>query len=162
MNLRQNQLLSLTVILILSACAKQAQAVLPTATLPPPTETSAPPTEIPIPSPTQDPTLFGAIGTGEIQGFVVESFANAIFTKTMDALKTSGAIQDYQTLRVTVFPGEMSLLAEVTFNVQTTDPAWLADGGTPAADNWINEKCYRFNFMANEAEYQLRNKRLCN
>ena len=80
----------------------------------------------------------------------------------MDSLKTTGGIQEYQTLRGTVFPCSGGLLFEVTFNVRTTDPAWLADGGTPAADNWINEKCLRFDFVTTETDYQLRNRRLCN
>ncbi len=80
----------------------------------------------------------------------------------MNSLKASGAIQDYQTLRGTVFPGNGGLITEITFNVQTTDPAWLADDGTQAADNWINEKCYRFDFFTTETEYQLKNRRTCN
>ncbi len=155
-------------IILLTACGSTEAAVptstsaLPTATIILPTET---PTTIPItdtPAPTQDPTLFGAISVNDVQGFALESFANAIFTKTMESLKASGAIQEYQTLRVTIFPGSGGLLAEITFNVRATDPAWLTDGGTQTADNWINEKCYRFDFVTTDTEHQLKNKRLCN
>jgi hypothetical protein len=152
--------------IILSACGSQPQVV-PTSTPAPPTATIILPTETPttIPitnTPTQDPTLFGAISVNDVQGFALESFANAIFTKTMDSFEASGAIQEYQTLRVTIFPGSGGLISEISFNVRTTDPTWLADGGTSAADNWINEKCYRFDFVTTETEYQLKNKRLCN
>jgi len=157
--------------LLLAACGSQPDSSAPTATSIPVTSTSLPPTteiqtSIPFtetpPAPTQDPAIFGAIGVSEVGGFALESFANAIFTRTMDSLKTTGGIQEYQTLRGTVFPGSGGLLFEVTFNVRTTDPAWLADGGTPAADNWINEKCLRFDFVTTETDYQLRNRRLCN
>ena len=112
--------------------------------------------------PTQDPALFGAIGVDEIQAYALESVANAIFTKTMDSFKADGAIQDYQILLATIFPGGGGLIAEITFNVRTTDPAWFAEGDTPAADDWIKHKCSRFDFVSTETEYQLKNRRLCN
>jgi hypothetical protein len=130
----------------------------------PPTETQTPPylTDTP-PAPTADPTLFGAIGINEIQAYALESVADAIFTRTMDSFKASGGIQDYQILRLTIFSaGNGGLIAEITFNVRTTDPAWFAEGGTPAADDWIMDKCYRFDFVTTETEYQLKNRRMCN
>ena len=165
--MKKLQFTFLIAIFLLSACSSQPETAAPTsapptATITLPTET---PTTIPItdtPSPTQDPNLFGAISVNDVQGFALESFANAIFTKTMELLKASGAIQEYQTLRVTIFPGSGGLIAEITFNVRTTDSAWLTDGGTQTADNWINEKCYRFDFVTTDTEHQLKNKRLCN
>jgi hypothetical protein len=168
MNFHRKQVLLLAVILSLSACAKQTLAFPPTATLPPPTETSAPPTEThlpptetPIPAPTQDPAVFGAIGTGEIQAFALEPVANAIFSKVMDGFVAGGTVQAYQVTSVTIFPGGNGLLAEVIYNVRTADPAWLADGGTQADNNWINDNCSRFDFFTTETEYQLKNRRLC-
>ena len=160
-------------IVILVGCTKQAQAVLPTPTLPPPTATIALPTETPTeaptatpiasmpPDPTADPTIFGAIGQGEIQAFALESVANAIFKKTFDSFVADGRIQEYQVMRVSVFPGSGGLLSEITFNVRTTDTSWLDEGGTQAANNWINEKCYRFDFFTTDTEFQLKNRRLC-
>jgi len=72
-----------------------------------------------------------------------------------------GKIQEYQVTSVTIFPGGNGLLSEIIFNVKTTDPTWTEDGGTPADDNWINGKCYRFDFLTTDIEYQLKNKRLC-
>lgn len=154
----------------LSACgsgtetaSSNSTSTSPAATNPLLTETPAsiPFTDTP-PAPTQDPALFGAIGVNEIQAYALESVASAIFTKTMDSFKTGGAIQDYQILRATIFPGDGGLIAEITFNVRTADPAWFAEGDTPAADDWINNKCSRFDFVSTETEYQLRNRRLCN
>ncbi len=113
------------------------------------------------PDPTADPTIFGAIGQNEIQAFALESVATAIFNKTFDSFVVDGRIQEYQVTHVTVFPGSSGLLSEVIFNVRTTDPTWLEDGGTQAADNWINDKCYRFDFFTTETEFQLKNRRLC-
>lgn len=150
-------------ILILSACSQQAQAVPLTATQTTiPTETNIPSTETPTtPGPTADPTIFGAIGTNEIQAFALESVANAIFNKTMDGFAADGRIQEYQVTSVTIFPGSNGLLSEIIFNVKTTDPGWIAEGGTPANDNWIHDMCYRFDFFTTETEYQLKNRRLC-
>lgn len=108
--------------------------------------------------------LFGAVGQNEIQAFALESVANAIFKKTFDGFVADGRIQEYQVTHVTVFPGSGGLLSEIIFNVRiadTSDPAWLEDGGTQAEDNWINEKCYRFDFFTTNAEFQLKNRRAC-
>ena len=159
--------------LILVGCAKQAQTLTPTSTVAPPTATSLPteipteaPTAIPFaslpPGPTADPTVFGAIGQNEIQAFALESVATAIFNKTFDGFVAEGRIQEYQVMRVTVFPGNDGLLSEIIFNVRTTDPAWLESDGTQATDNWINNKCYRFDFFTTETEFQLKNRRTCN
>lgn len=165
------------ILLALVGCAKQAQAIPPTVTNAPstatvvqPTATSTEtptetPTELPFvpltPESTADPTIFGAIGQNEIQAFALESVANAIFSKTFDGLVADGHIQEYQVRRVSIFPGSGGLLSEIIFNVRTSDPAWLEDGGTQGADNWVNEKCYRFDFFTTETEFQLKNKRLC-
>lgn len=155
----------LAITFLLSACSKQAEAIPPNNTAAPstetslPTETLSPPTF--TPAPTTDPTLFGAIGTGEIQAFALEPVANAIFKKTMDGFVTSGSVQEFQVTSVTIFPGSNGLLAEIIYNVKTTDPAWLTDGGAQAADGWLNGSCSRFDFFTTETEYQLKNRRLC-
>jgi hypothetical protein len=156
-------------IALLCACGSQPGTAASTSTSAPAIVTNIPPTEtstaIPItetPAPTQDLTLFGAIGVNEIQAYALESVADAIFIKTMDSLIATGSIIEYQATSVTIFPGNGGLLSEIIFNVRTTDPAWLQNDGTPAADNWINDKCYRFDFVTTETEYQLKNKRLCN
>jgi len=155
----------LLIALLLIGCAKQAQTVPPTFTTAPPTETPLP-TETPVaslpPDPTADPTIFGAIGQSEIQAFALETVANAIFSKTLDGFVAEGRIQEYQVMRVTVFPGSGGLLSEIIFNVRTTDPTWLESDGTQAADNWIDNKCYRFDFFTTDTEYQLKNRRMCN
>jgi hypothetical protein len=162
------------VVFLLSACGKQAQAVAPIATPIPATATlaltetripdivtSLPPTETSIPVPTQDPTVFGSIGMGEVQAGAIESVAIAIFNKSLDGFVANGSVQEYQIISVTVFPGDDGLLAEVIYSVKTTDPAWLADGGIQLADGWISNGCSRFDFFTTETEYQLKNKRLC-
>jgi len=160
------------IIFMLAACGKQAQSIPPSNSVAPatetsiPTETSVPPTETPspptfTPAPTTDPAIFGAIGTGEIQAFALEPVANAIFKKTMDGFVASGSVQEYQVTSVTIFPGSNGLLAEIIYNVKTTDPLWLTDGGTQSADGWINGSCSRFDFFTTETEYQLKNRRLC-
>jgi len=168
--MKRLRLLFILDILILSACSQQTQAVPLTATQTTiPTETNIlsteTPTSIPFtptaPGPTADPTIFGAIGTNEIQAFALESVANAIFNKTMDGFVADGRIQEYQVTSITIFPGSNGLLSEIIFNVKTTDPDWIAEGGTPANDNWINGMCYRFDFFTTETEYQLKNQRLC-
>ena len=160
------------VIFLLSACGKQPQAIPPTATsIPatetfaptatslPPTETPLPPTETPTPAPTQDPTVFGAIGTGEIQAFALESVVTAIFKKSLDEFVAGGSVQEYQIVSVTVFPS--GSVTEVIYSIKTSDPAWLADGGLQVADGWISNNCSRFDFFTTETEYQLKNRRLC-
>jgi hypothetical protein len=158
-------------ILLLASCSQKA--VPPSATAVPATQTTVPtdipptetPTSIPFtptaPGPTADPTIFGAMGTGEIQAYALESVANAIFKKTMDGFVAEGRIQEYQVTSVTIFPGSNGLLSEIIFNVRTIDPAWIAEGGTSANDDWLNGKCYRFDFVTTETEYQLKNRRLC-
>jgi hypothetical protein len=172
--MKKLSLLVLIGVLCLSACGKKASAAPPvtipatattipaaTATPVPPTDTPLPPTETPIPAPTQDPAVFGAIGTGEIQAFALESVVSAIFTKTLERSIAEGSVQEYQVTSITVFPGGDGLLAEVIYNVRSSDPAWLADGGAQAADGWVNGNCSRFDFFTTETEYQLKNRRLC-
>ncbi|HEU0291867.1 MAG TPA: hypothetical protein VFR47_03985 [Anaerolineales bacterium] len=156
---------------LLAGCSQQT--VPPTVTPVPATQTTVPanipntepPTSIPftltVPGPTADLTLFGEIGTGEIQAYALESVANAIFKKTMDGFVADGRIQEYQVTSVTIFPGSNGWLSEITFNLRTTDPGWIAGGGTPANDDWLIGQCLRFDFFATETEYQLKNRRLC-
>lgn len=170
--MRKLQSVLLTAVFLLSGCGK-AQALPPvvvtslpaeslsTETSRPPTATVLPPTDTPIPAPTQDPTIFGSIGTGEIQAFALESIASAIFNKTMDGFVAAGRIQEYQVTSVKIFPGSNGLLSEIIFSAKTTDPAWIAEGGTPGDDNWLNSMCYRFDFFTTDTEYQLKNRRLC-
>jgi hypothetical protein len=159
-------------VLFLSSCAK-AQALPPLVVTALPaeplaTETSIPPTTTPLPTtntlapaPTQNASVFGSIGTGELQAGVLESVVNAIFKKTMDGFVAAGSVQEYQVASVSVFPGSNGLITEVIFNVKTNDSTWLADGGTPSADGWINNSCSRFDFVTTDTEYQLKNRRLC-
>lgn len=155
----------LMVVLLLSACGRvQPHPVVQLSALPIeplPSATSTPPAQAPSPNETQDPAVFGAIGTVEIQAFALESVVNAIFVRAMNGFKTEGTIQEYQVTSVTVFPGSDGLLAEVIYSVQTTDAAWLSDGGTQSVDNWIQGNCSRFDFFTTETEYQLKNRRLC-
>lgn len=156
-------------VFLLAGCGKQGPAAAPIATSMPatatitPTDTATPPppTETSTPIPTQDPAIFGAIGTGEIQAGAIESVASTIFNKTMAGFIADGSVQEYQIVSVTVFPGGGGLLAEIIYSVKTSDTAWLSDGGTQLADGWIANNCSRFDLFTTETEYQLKNKRLC-
>ena len=151
--------LFILVLLVLVACSKKAQSIQLT-TPPPATQTIIPYTPT-ILTPTADPTIFGTIGTSEIQAYALESVANAIFNKTMDSFVAHGRIQEYQVTRVSLFPGSNGLISEIIFNVRTTDPGWIAEGGTPAPQDWLIGQCLRFDFFTTETEYQLKNRRLC-
>jgi len=171
MNIRRAKILLFVFIFLLSACAKQVQPVLPTATPPPPTETitlsTKTPTEVSTKFPTEvpsntDPTLFGALAKSEINPLAAK-IQEAIFAKVMDGFIANGDIIEYQILGSEVFPtSEGTLIAEITYNVRTTDSSWLVDGGTQASDNWIQNKCNRFDFVNTETEFQLKNRRTCN
>ena len=175
MNIHCTKLFLIAFALILSSCAKQAQAVPPTATIPPPTATNAPPTknptDIPTESPTEipteapsntDPSLFGALAKSEINPLAA-NIQEAVFTRVMDGFIASGNIIEYQIISSEVFPSsDGSLIAEIYYNVRTTDSSWLVDGGTQADNNWINNKCNRFDFVNTESEFQLKNRRTCN
>lgn len=167
MNLRRTKIFLPVFVLLLSACAKQAQSAPSTATIPPRAETSAPSTEIPpdvlpdTPSNT-DPTLFGALSKSEINP-LAGNIQEAIFTKVMDGFITSGNIIEYKLLSSEVFPSsDGTLIAEIYYNVRTADSSWLVDGGTQADDIWITNKCNRFDFINTETEFQLKNRRTCN
>jgi len=168
--MKNKRYLSLVFIFILAGCARQIQVLPPTTALAPATATSIPQTEtstaIPLtetsPAPTLDPTLFGSILQSEIQAFSLEPVASEIFTRVMNSFIADDNILEYQVLRVTIFPGNGGLLAEFTYNVRTTNPAWLEDGGAQAVENWINDKCNRFDFVTTETEFQLKNRRTCN
>jgi len=171
MNTHRTKIFLFVFIFLLSACAKQAQPAPPTATFRPPTETSAPPTETPTEIPTDvpteipyntDPSLFGALAKSEINP-LASKIHEAIFTKVMDGFIANGNIIEYQILSSEVFPSsDGALIAEIYYNVRTTDSSWLVDGGTQANDNWITNKCNRFDFVNTETEFQLKNRRTCN
>ena len=160
----------LFILFFLIGCGSQTPAV--PSNIPPASETvtDLPATEtstiIPFTptaaDPTTDPTIFGAILQTEIQAFALESVANAVFSKTMNGFIAEDRIQEYKVNGVTIFPGNGGLLSEISFDVRTTDLSWLASDGTQAADNWITGKCYRFDFVTTETEFQLKNPRLCN
>lgn len=161
----------LFIVFLLSSCGKPAQPVAPIAISASGTATNLPATETSTaisftetsPIPTSNSTIFGAILQSEIQAFSLEPIANAIFGKVMDGFIANGDIIEYQVTRVTIFPtGDGSLYAEITYNVRTPDTHWLVDGGTQSSDDWINDKCNRFDFVTTETEYQLKNKRTCN
>jgi len=170
MNLHRTKFFTLMFILLLSACAKQSQAIPPTATTPPPTEITIPietSTEIPTDVPTEvpsntDPSLFGALKKSEINP-LASKIHEAIFNKVMDGFIASGNIIEYQLLSSEVFPSsDGTLIAEIYYNVRTTDPSWIGDGGTQGDDNWTMNKCNRFDFINTETEFQLKNRRTCN
>lgn len=156
------------ILLGISACSQPVQAArAPLATaLSVATSTPIPAyTETPFSTPIAalDPTVFGALGAHEIQAQAqaIESVADAIFKKTMDSFVAGGRISEYQVTHITVLPGEADLLAEITYNVKTSDTSWLADGGIQAADGWIKGDCARFDFVITETEFQLTNRRAC-
>ena len=159
--------LVLFAVLLLSACTKQAQSVSPTVTIPPPTATIVVSTEVPSESLTEissntDPALFGAISKAEINP-LAGNIQEIIFNKVMDGFIASGNIIEYQLLTSEVFPSsDGTLIAEINYNVRTTDSSWLVDGGEQADDNWIDNKCNRFDFVNTETEFQLKNRRTCN
>jgi len=159
--------LFLLVVLLLSSCVKQAQVIPPTAIIPPPTATIVIPTETPTETPTEipsntDPSLFGAIAKVEINP-LAGKIQEAIFTKVMDGFIANGNIIEYQLTSSEVFPSsDGTLIAEIYYNVRTTDSSWLVDGGIQADNNWITNKCNRFDFVNTETEFQLKNRRTCN
>lgn len=187
MNLLRAKLFLFVFILLLSACAKQTPSALPTATLVPtlesngaPTETpttvpietpTGPPTEIATDVPTEvltkapsntDPSLFGSISKSEINPLAARVY-EIIFIKVMDGYIASGNIIEYQITFSELFPSsDGKPIADIMYNVRTTDTSWLVDGGTPAEDNWITNKCNRFDFVNTETEFQLKNRRTCN
>ncbi|HSG43963.1 MAG TPA: hypothetical protein VLA72_12480 [Anaerolineales bacterium] len=168
MNNRRITFISILFILILSACAKQAQPALPTAALIQPTEAPTKiPTEVPTEVPTEapfdtDPSLFGALSKSEIDPFA-SNIQDAIFSKSMDGFIASRNIIEYRIIASEVFPSsEGGLIAEFYYNVRTTDLSWLVDGGTQSDGNWIKDKCNRFDFVNTETEFQLKNRRTCN
>ena len=180
MNFHHSKLFLLILALLLSACTEPAQPISPSITfapparaISPPTSTEIPkdtpipapteiPTDTPTPAPTQDPTIFGAISQDDMQAFLLEPIVIAIFTKVMDGFIANGNIIEYRVTSVTVFPSSSGdVLAEVIYNVRTTDTSWLLDGGAQAHDDWINNNCSRFDFLSTETEFQLKNRRLC-
>lgn len=168
MNIRRSRLFLFVFIFLLSACAGQEQSAPPTAALIQSTEAPAEsPTESPTETPTEvpsntDPSLFGALAKSEIDP-LASNIQDGIFRKAMDGFIASGNIIEYRIIASEVFPSsEGGLIAEINYNVRTTDSSWLVDGGTQADNNWITDKCNRFDFVNAEAEFQLKNRRTCN
>jgi len=171
MNIYRTKRFLFVFIFLLSACVKQAQPISPTATVAPPTKTSAPPTETPTEIPTEtptsvpsntDPSLFGALAKSEINPLAARVY-EAIFIKVMDGFIANSTIIEYQITYSELFPSsDGKTIADIMYNVRTTDSSWLVDGGTQADDNWIMNKCNRFDFVNTETEFQLKNRRLCN
>ena len=156
MNLQRTNLYLFAVILLLSACVEQEQAVTPT-----PIAAPAVKIETIVPS-NSDPALFGALPKSEINP-LAGKIQEAIFIKVMDEFIASGNILEYQIVASEVFPSsDDTLIAEIIYNVRTTDDSWLVDGGIRTSDNWIMDKCNRFDFVNTETEFQLRNRRTCN
>ena len=114
-----------------------------------------------IPTATQGSKIFGAMNANDVQAQAIETAVNDIFKKTMDGLAANGSIAGYAITKIVVLPGEDNLLAEVTYNVKSDDPAWLADGGIQSTDGWINDNCSRFDLLITETELQLANRRPC-
>jgi len=159
MNIQRTRLFLIVFILLLNACAKQTQAFPPTATIAPTELPTEDPTEPPS---TTDPSLFGSLFKSDIDP-LASKIHEVIFTEVMDGFIASGNIIEYQLLNSEVFPSsEGTLIAEITYNVRTADPSWLVDGGTQGDDNWIINKCNRFDFVNTETEFQLKNRRTCN
>lgn len=150
---------------LLTGCGSQTPTAAPAASLAAPTLSSAITLVSPISSSTPaaalDPTVFGVIAATDIQAKELESVANAIFTKTLDGLVAGGSVQAYQVTGVTILPSDEGLLAEIKYNIKSSDSAWLADGGTQSADGMITGNCSRFDFVITDTEFQLTNRRLC-
>jgi hypothetical protein len=160
MNLHPTKLLLFVFIFLLSACAKQEHDALPTTTAVPPTEAPAA-TPLEVRSNT-DPSLFGALYKSEIDP-LAGKIHEAVFIKVMDGFIVSGNILDYQIIASEVFPSsDGTLIAEIIYNVLTTDDSWLLDGGTQVENNWITNKCDRFDFVNTQDQFQLKNRRTCN
>jgi hypothetical protein len=164
MNSHRTKHLLFVFIFLLSSCARQAQPIPPTATLVPSTETpTVVPTDVSTEAPSStDPALFDALAKSEAKPLASKIF-EAIFIKAMNGFIASGNIIEYQIITSEVFPsGDGALMAEIYYNVRTADSSWLVDGGTQAEDNWIKNKCNRFDFVNTETEFQLKNRRTCN
>jgi len=163
--MKNNRSVFLVVLFLLAGCGAPTQAPAPTA---PPTPTPTLPSAITLATLTSesgsDPTVFGMINANDLQdmqGAALESVANAIFKKTMDGLVANGSIHEYQVTSLTILPSDEGFLAEIKYNVRSSDPAWLADGGTQAADGLITGNCSHFDFVITDTEFQLKNRRLC-
>ncbi|MDX1378112.1 MAG: hypothetical protein R3307_04615 [Anaerolineales bacterium] len=160
MNLRRIKILLFLIIFLLSACAGQTQVVPPTAALLQPTEG---PTETPTDVPaTRDPTIFAALEKSRLDPFA-SNIQDAVFITAMDAFLASGNILEYRIIDSEAFPTEEGkIIVQIYYSIRTTDPSWLVDGGTQVENNWITDKCDRFDFVNTVTEFQLKNRRTCN
>ena len=154
----------LVILFLLSGCGTPTQAPAPTAIPAPATLSSSITLVSPTDSAGSDPTVFGTIGANDLQDMqasALESVANAIFKKTMDGFVASGSVNEYQVMSLAILPGDDGLLAEIKYNVKSSDATWLADGGAQAANGWINGNCSRFDLFITDTEFQLKNRRPC-
>lgn len=179
MNIDRTKRILFIFIFFLTACARQEQAPSPIPTSVPPTaaliQPNDQPTESPIETPTEvpteiptevpsntDPSLFGALSKDKIDP-LASNIQDAIFSKAMDGFIGSGNIIEYRIIASEAFPSsDGTIIVEVYYNVRTTDSSWLVDGGTLTDNNWIQNKCNRFDFVNTATEFQLKNRRTCN
>ena len=168
MNIRRSIFFLFVFIFLLSACAKQAQPAPPTAALIQPTEApietpTESPTKIPTDIPaTSDPLLFGTLEKSKLDP-LASNIQNAVFIAAMDGFLANRNILEYRIIDSEAFPdSEGKIIVQIYYNVRTTDPSWLVDGGTQADGGWITDKCNRFDFVNTETEFQLKNRRTCN
>lgn len=171
MNIHRTRIFLLGIVFLLSACAKQTQTAHPSPTSAPTTAALIQPTEAPtdiateipteVPSNT-DPSLFGALRKSELDP-LASKIQEAVFRKAMDGFISNRNIIDYRIIASEAFPSsDGTIIAQIYYNVRTTDPSWLTDGGTQSDNNWITDKCNRFDFVNTETEFQLKNRRTCN
>ena len=156
----------LVFLVLLTGCGNQAPPIASTAApAAAPTLSSAitlvSPTFSATPDSALDPTIFGAIAATDIQAKELESVANVIFKKTLDGFVANRSVNEYQVTGITILPGDEGLLAEIVYNVKSSDTAWLADGGTQSPAGLIVGNCSRFDFAITETEFQLKNRRPC-
>lgn len=168
MKIRRSIFFLFIFIFLLSACAKQEQSVPPTAALIQPTAVpiespTESPTEIPTDIPaTSDPLLFGALEKSRLDP-LASNIQDAVFIAAMDEFISSRNILEYRIIDSEAFPdSEGKLIVQIYYSVRTTDLSWLVDGGTQVENNWITDKCNRFDFVNTETEFQLKNRRTCN
>ena len=155
---------------ILSACGSGTEVAASTLPSVPPVSTDIPSTEthapIPFtdtpPAPAQDPALFGAIGWTRSRPLRSNRLPMPSSQKRWTRSKPAAPFRTIKSCAPPSSPGAAACSPRSPSTCRTADPAWFAEGGTPAADDWINNKCSRFDFVSTETEYQLKNRRLCN
>ena len=159
MNIKRTKPILFFIIFFLTACARQAPAVPPSPTSAPTTRVLIQPTETPTEIPTQvptevpsntDPSLFGALRKSELDP-LASKIQEAVFRKAMDGFISNRNIIEYRITASEAFPSsDGTIIVQIYYNVRTTDPSWLTDGGTQSDNNWITDKCNRFDFVNTE------------